>query len=142
MNKVLDLDIHNRIKALCKEGDILLGRKKYSDARARYIDALRLLPLPHTNWQAATWIYVAVGDTHFYSGNYEKMIKCFLNAVKCPEGFGNPFIHLRLGQAYFELNKIDLAADELTRAYMGAGVDIFMEDNPKYLSFLEKKIEM
>ena len=70
------------------------------------------------------------------------MMNCFVNAVQCPDGLGNPFIHLRLGQAYFELENPEKAADELARAYMGGGVDIFMEDDPKYLSFLETRIEM
>lgn len=34
------------------------------------------------------------------------------------------------------------AADELTRAYMGGGIDIFMEDDPKYLEFLETRISL
>lgn len=36
---------------------------------------------------------------------------------------------------------MDKAADEFTRAYMGAGLEIFIEDDPKYLAFLEKKLK-
>ncbi len=36
---------------------------------------------------------------------------------------------------------IEKAADELTRAYIGAGIEIFMENDPKYLEFLETNIE-
>ena len=43
---------------------------------------------------------------------------------------------------YFEQENLAQAADELTRAYMGGGMDIFMEDDPKYLEFLETKIEI
>ena len=74
-------------------------------------------------------------------GNFEKMMKCFINAVQCPSGLGNPFIHLRMGQSYYELGKMEKASDELARAYMGAGMEIFMEDDRKYLEFLETKIE-
>jgi hypothetical protein len=62
--------------------------------------------------------------------------------VQCPKGLGNPYIHSRLGQLYLEQNNVDKAADELTRAYMGGGIDIFMEDDPKYLEFLETRISL
>jgi hypothetical protein len=39
-------------------------------------------------------------------------------------------------------DKFDKAADELTRAYMGGGIDIFMEDDPRYLAFLETRISL
>ncbi|MCG8073237.1 MAG: hypothetical protein N0C86_14785 [Candidatus Thiodiazotropha taylori] len=142
MSIELDSQIHERIKVLCKEGDDLADMKLFEEARSKYIEALKLLPDNPDKWETSTWIYVAVGDTHFQTANFKKMMKCFINAVQCPGGLGNPFIHLRLGQAYFELQEMDKAADELARAYMGAGMDIFMEDDPKYLSFLETKIEM
>ena len=62
--------------------------------------------------------------------------------MQCPQGLGNPYIHLRLGQLYCEQDNLDKAIDELTRAYMGGGLDIFLEDDPKYLEFLETKIKL
>ncbi|HHX5418376.1 TPA: tetratricopeptide repeat protein, partial [Acinetobacter baumannii] len=87
-----------------------------------------------------TWIYVAMGDMYFHLKDYEQAFKCFYNAVQCPQGLGNPYIHLRLGQLYYEEGYFDDSADELTRAYMGGGLGIFLEDDPKYLDFLETKI--
>lgn len=43
---------------------------------------------------------------------------------------------------YFENENLDKAADELARAYMGGGIEIFMEDDPKYLEYLETKIDI
>lgn len=142
MSPELAPDLHAKIKLLCKEGDDLAGQKLFAEARAKYIGALKLLPDQRSDWEASTWIYVAIGDTHFYAGNFEKVMKCFFNAVQCPGGLGNPYVHLRLGQAYFELENLEKAADELTRAYMGGGMEVFMEDDPKYLSFLETRIEI
>lgn len=130
------------ITLLCKQGDELAKSNKLEEAKSKYLSALKLLPDNRDEWEAATWIYVAIGDVHFRMGNFEKCFKCFYNAVQCPKGLGNPFIHLRLGQMYYEQGNRDKAADELTRAYMGAGLDIFMEDDPKYLEFLETKIEI
>ena len=36
-----------------------------------------------------------------------------------------------------QLGQMDKAQDELTRAYMGAGRDIFANEDPKYLAYLE-----
>ena len=135
-------DAYEKITALCQYGDQLIKAGDHAEGRKQYLDALRLLPADHANWNAATWIYVAIGDSHFLEGSFEKSWRCFVNAVQCPEGLGNPFIHLRLGQTCFELGKLDKAADELTRAYMGAGLDIFREDDPKYFDYLQTRIEI
>lgn len=130
------------IQRLSKEGNQLADAKKYDEAKTCFIQALRLVPEPHQDWEAATWLYAAVGDMHFHLGNPEKVMRSFTNAVQCPGGLGNPFVHLRLGQSHFELKNFEKAADELTRAYMGGGLEVFMEDDPKYLVFLETKISL
>ena len=61
-------------------------------------------------------------------------------AVHCPDAIGNPFLHLRLGQCQFELDSLDRAADELARAYLGAGSDIF-EGADKYFAFLKTRLK-
>jgi tetratricopeptide (TPR) repeat protein len=134
--------VHEQIAELCEEGDALASAGRLDDARQKYIAALKLLPGEPRHWEAATWIYVALGDVHFRSQNFDKAFKCFYNAVQCPKGLGNPYIHLRLGQLYLELGDVDKAADELTRAYMGGGINIFMADDPKYLEFLETRISL
>ncbi|MFZ6776522.1 hypothetical protein ACO0LD_06780 [Undibacterium sp. Ji83W] len=134
--------IYTQIVELCKSGDALVKESEYLFAKEKYVSALRLVPEKHQDWEAATWIYVAIGDVNLKLDDKEKALKCFINAVQCPKGLGNPYIHLRLGQLYFEQNYFEKAADELTRAYMGAGIEIFMEDDPKYLEFLETKINI
>ena len=134
--------IHQQISALCSQGDELAEQGDLDAAKQQYIAALRLLPDNPIDWEAATWIYVAIGDIHFRTNHFDKAFKCFYNAVQCPKGLGNPYIHLRLGQLYYGQGNFDKAADELTRAYMGGGLDIFLEDDPKYLEFLETKIKL
>jgi len=133
---------HQQITALSDEGNSLANSGQFELAKKKFFEALTLVPEPHTDWKAATWLYTALGDMHFHLRNYEKVMKCFTNAVQCPEGLGNPFVHLRLGQAFLEIGNPEKAADELTRAYMGAGLDIFLEDDPKYIEFLESKIKL
>ncbi len=52
----------------------------------------------------------------------------------------NPAVHLRLGEVYFELENFEKAADELARAYMAEGKDVFEDEDPKYFAFLATKI--
>lgn len=140
--KHLNNEIYQKVLTLCKAGDDQAAKGKLEEAKDSYLDALELLPSNHKEWEAATWIYVAVGDVHLRLGNYEKAFKAFYNAVQCPTGLGNPYIHFRLGQLYFEQENWEKATDEFVRAYMGAGLGIFMEDDPKYLEFLETKIKI
>ena len=72
----------------------------------------------------------------FSCGNYVEASRSLSNAMHCPGALGNPFLHLRLGQCRYELGEEARAADELMRAYMGTGVDIFAHEDPKYLAFL------
>ncbi|PHV09455.1 hypothetical protein CSQ89_21670 [Chitinimonas sp. BJB300] len=39
----------------------------------------------------------------------------------------------------YEGSIFENAADELAKAYLGGSADLFMEDDPKYLKFLETK---
>lgn len=96
--------------------------------------AWKLIPEPKDNWEASTWLLAAIGDACFLSNNFRSGNDAFAYATRCPGGFGNSFIHLRLGQCQFELGNLDAAADELCRAYMGAGSEIFSHDNPGAVS--------
>src|SRR5437588_12340939 len=111
--------LYAEVHALCEQGDEIMKAGDFESAKQKYLAALYLLPEDHKNLEAATWIYVAIGDAHFKMGNYEKSFKCFFNAVRCPEGADNPYIHLRLGQNYYEQGKLEKAAGEFTKAYTG-----------------------
>jgi tetratricopeptide (TPR) repeat protein len=89
--------VHEQVAELCKEGDALASAGRLDGAKHKYIAALKLLPGEPRRCEAATWIYVALGDVHFRSQHFDKSFKCFYNAVQCPKGLGNPYIHLRLG---------------------------------------------
>jgi tetratricopeptide (TPR) repeat protein len=136
----LDEATHATIRNLCAKGDELVLQKQFEKAFCFYRDALNLVPKPVEEWEATTWILVAIGDLYFLAGKIEKAVGAFEDAVRCPGGLGNPFIHLRLGECHFELGNQDRAADELTRAYMGGGKQIFEKEGPKYFAFLSNRI--
>ena len=137
----LDDVTHEREKMLCAEGDSLAESQRYNAAIEKYEAALMLLPKPESNWDAATWIFTAIGDAYFLLRDYRQAYAAFSNATHWPGGVGNPFIHLRLGEIQLELGNEIVAADELTRAYMGAGRKIFEDEPPKYFDLLKKKLK-
>jgi tetratricopeptide (TPR) repeat protein len=134
--------IHEKIKSLCKTGDFFAEHDEFSAALEQYWAAWDLLPQPQTNWEAATWILAAIGDANFLGRDFQAGRDNLSLAMHCPDAIGNPFLHLRLGQCQFELGDLDRAADELTRAYMGQGDEIFDGEDPKYFEFLKTRIEM
>lgn len=141
MERDLDPDLGARIDLICESGDAAAEAGDLADARAWFFDAAELVPEPKHDYAAATWIYTAIGDVDFQAGDWAGARAALEFAVHCPDGLGNPFIHLRLGQALFELGEHDRAADELMRAYMGAGRDIFDDEDPRYFAFLSTRAD-
>jgi len=137
----LDDIVYQRIKSLCAEGDKFAEQRDFSRALQVYWTAWDLLPEPKTEWEAATWILAAIGDANFLGGDFVAGRDNLSNVMRCPGAMGNPFLHFRLGQCHFELGNLDKAADELTRALMGAGEEIFQENDPKYWTFLKTRLK-
>jgi tetratricopeptide (TPR) repeat protein len=134
-------ELHSRIADLTKSGDGLVDAGSYADALLSYHAAWELLPTPKEVWEAATFILVAIGDAHFFSGSHQQSLNAYGSALLCPDGLGNPYIHLRRGEAFYELGEIAIAQDELARAYMGAGAEIFEAEEDKYFDCLKSVLE-
>jgi len=130
-------DVYERLEALCAGGDELAQAGAHQAALSLFLEALRLIPEPMLDDEATTWVCAALGDTYFHLGDDERARAALLDAVQAPAGLGNPFIHLRLGQCQFELGNTRRAGDELARAYMGAGEELFADEDAKYLRFLK-----
>jgi tetratricopeptide (TPR) repeat protein len=135
----LDDETYAEITRLCEEGDSLAGEAKYESAVAEYNKAWKLVPEPKNSWEASTWILAAIADACFLMGKGKSARQALEYAMTCPGAVGNPFLHLRLGQVLFDANEKDAAVDELMRAYMGAGAEIFEKDEPKYFEFLKTR---
>ena len=133
----LNESIHDEITKLCEQGDSLVRSGDFRGALRLFHRSWKLLPEPKEDWDASMWILSAIGDAHFFLGDFQNVIAALSNTVHCPNGLGNPFVHLRLGEAAFELGQMDRAKDELTRAYIGAARDVFANEDPKYIAYLE-----
>ena len=80
----LDDHIHDQLKALCVEGDVLAEDAQYAAALEKYWAAWDLLPEPRTDWEAATWILAAIGDANFQAGDFATGRDNLSNAMRCP----------------------------------------------------------
>jgi tetratricopeptide (TPR) repeat protein len=138
----LPASIHSRIQALCGDGDRLAEARRFEDAVASYNQAWELVPAPKNKWNASTWIMAAIGDACFLGGYATSALEALRYAMHCPDGIGNPFLHLRLGQVLLDRGESDEAADELARAYMGGGREIFADEEARYLTFLGTRMKL
>lgn len=138
MTEDLPSHTYERIKALCADGDQYVDDGKPYLALPKFEEALSLVPAPIEKWEASTWILTAIGDTYWSMNEFEKARNALAEATRCAGGLGTPFIHLRLGQALFELGNLERAKDNLARACMGGGLEIFQGEDPKYLAFLKQ----
>jgi tetratricopeptide (TPR) repeat protein len=138
----LDPGAYAEITRLTDQGQALFDEGKLDEARRVFMQAWALIPDPKSEWEATTWLAAAIGDIDFLNGYYTTARKGLEFAMLCPGGLGNPFLHLRLGQTLFELGEEDRAADELMRAYMGAGEEIFTDQDPKYQAFLATRAKL
>lgn len=137
----LSASVHQQIQSLAAEGDALAVERNFEEAVAFYNKAWSLVPEPKNEWEASTWLLGAIGDACFLGGYFTSASEAFSYALHCPGGFGNPFVHLRLGQSEFERSNTELAAEHLTRAYALEGKDIFAREDGKYFEFLKTRLK-
>lgn len=128
-----------KIETLSNETNDYIENEDFDKAFQSVMKALEIIPEPRTEYMESTWLFATLGDIYFLTDDFEQALTAFTDAVQCPEGLGNPFIHLRLGQCQFELNNLDKAADELMRAYMADSSEIFESEDPKYFDFLKTR---
>lgn len=130
------------IEKLSEEGNALAERDDFDGAIKKFEQALAIVPAPKNDYEASTWLHASIGDMYFLKGDYETSAGSFYDALNCPDGQMNGFVHLRLGEDLFELNQKDKSLDHLLRAYMLEGREIFAGEDEKYFKFLSEKVEL
>lgn len=131
-----------QIEKLSEEGNALAERDDFDGAIKKFEQALAIVPSPKNDYEASTWLHASIGDMYFSKGDYETSANNFYDALNCPDGQVNGFVHLRLGEDLFELNQKDKSLDHLLRAYMLEGREIFEGEDEKYFKFLSEKVEL
>lgn len=144
MGNLLELDskTHKAIQEFCSLGDKFANSRDFEAAIGEYNKAWELIPNPKNEWEAATWVLAAIADSAFLAEYKTSAREALEYAMTCPGAIGNPFLHMRYGQVLFDAGELNSAADELMRAYMGAGNEIFATEDPKYLAFLGTRAKL
>jgi tetratricopeptide (TPR) repeat protein len=128
----LDEALYQQITYLSERGNAFMDAGAPASAAGMFERAMDLLPEPKTEWEAATWLNASIGDALFAQEQYAAARDRFLDALNCPGGPANPFVHLRLGECCYELGETARAKDHLMRAYMLEGREIFASEPRKY----------
>jgi tetratricopeptide (TPR) repeat protein len=132
--------LEERIDRVTHEADTLAADEEHGAAVAMYMRALEMVPEPKTEWEATRWMLIGIGDACFLAGGYEQARNAFLDAMHCPNGFDDGFIHLRLAQIELELGNEEKAAQGLAHAYRKEGSELFEDEDPKYVAFMKAKL--
>ncbi|GAB3635235.1 hypothetical protein GCM10027422_08250 [Hymenobacter arcticus] len=131
---------YSQLVQLSKAGDKCMEQGDYSKAIAQFSAAFELVPEPYQDWEASLWLLTSLGEAYYFDGEYRQAHAALAKVMNVPGAIGNPLIHLRLGEVQFELGNSKQAADELLRAYMGGGKEIFEDEDEKYFDFLKQNV--
>lgn len=141
MEEELDDELYDQIESLSEDGNVFVDQDDYIAALKKFEEALALVPEPKTKWEAAFWLYASIGDMYLFLEDYKASADAFYNALNCPDGQESAFVHLRLGEALFEIDEKEEALDNLLRAYMLEGKELFKDEEEKYYDFLKNNVE-
>jgi len=137
----LEPGLDAQVKEICDEGDVLIEMGELQQAFQNFSEALSLVPEPKEEYRVTAGILAGLGDVYFHAKSFVQGKEVLGDAMHCTGAIGSPFLHLRLGQCQLELGDLDRAADELARAYMGAGAELFSQEDPRYFDFLKTRLE-
>lgn len=137
----LDDELYEQIESLSEEGNEFVEEDDYAAALNKFKEALALVPEPKIKWEAAFWLYAGIGDMCLFLEDYKASADAFYHALNCPDGQESGFVHLRLGEALFEIDKKEDALEHLLRAYMLEGKELFNDEEEKYYDFLKNNVE-
>ncbi len=137
----LPSETFSTIREKAKDGARRMEAGDFRGAFDLFVAALTALPAPKERWNATGWLLVALGENSIRAGNFKSAEAPLTDAMLCPGTVGNPWVHLRLGQVRFEMGQTDQAANELARAYMGGGREVFEGQDVKYFALVEKVLK-
>ncbi len=132
----LDDALSLKINNLSEMGNLLMDNGSYDKAINFFSDAIALLPLPTQQWEAGTWLYTAIGEAYYFKHDYENAKNNLYDALNCADSTDSAFTYLRLEQSLYELGDLACAKENLLKAYMLEGNEIFDDEEAKYFNLL------
>lgn len=128
--------LQSELDALALAGNAFADQGDYGGAITLFRRGFDLIPLPREGRSASLWFAVAIGDMQWHCKDYRASLDTWRDALILYGGFGNPFVHLRRGQALLELGDEAEASNELLRALLIGGEDVFAREELDYWVFI------
>ncbi len=141
-------EICEKLDILAEAGNQFEADGQRGEALAVWKEGLALIPEPQQFYGETVWFLASIGDVYFQQGDYKEALACFDSARGnlSGDGYGNPFVMLRLGECFLETGDEKNALEYLLRAYMLEGRDIFEgddgDDEMKYFEFLRTHVDL
>ncbi|WP_156398920.1 MULTISPECIES: tetratricopeptide repeat protein [unclassified Methylobacterium] len=139
MDSLLPDAIFKDVEDLSECGNTHMQAGLYDAAVVVWQQALRLLPPPQAQWDAALWLHASIGDAFRAKGEIAAALDSFQNAARCADGAVNPFVLFSIGACNVDSGHEDVAVDPFLRAYMLEGEGIFEGQDPEYIKVLQKR---
>lgn len=133
--------IFEKVEELSDLGNDYIESEDYDNAIEKFNQAIELLPKPKDQWEAYAWLLASMGDAFYLKNEFQKALDLFMGSYSSEDMLDNPFVLLRIGQCFFNLEQYDSATEFLLRAYMVEGEDIFKEDLD-YLKWLGTRVKL
>ena len=139
MDSLLPDAIFKDVEDLSECGNTHMQAGLYDAAVVVWQQALRLLPPPQAQWDAALWLHASIGDAFRAKGEIAAALDSFENAARCADGAVNPFVLFSIGACNVDSGHEDVAVAPFLRAYMLEGEGIFEGQDPEYIKVLQKR---
>ena len=131
----LPRDAARFITDLAARGDQFMDRGLYQSAAQVWTQALDLLPAPRSDWEAALWLDVSIGEAWWRAGKLGPAHDHLRDAMN-EGGARHPYALMRLGMVLADLGDAPGAIEHLLRAMALGGSELFEGEDPKYLALL------
>lgn len=142
--KELPAEVLDRINELSEAGNDAIDEDDFDAAVSAWEEALELVPAPQEYYVESVFLNASIGDAYFLQDNFDTALAYFLAAKSnvAENAFFSPFLMLRLGQCYLELEDEAEAKAFLLRAYTLDAKDIFEDEDEKYFTFLSSNADL
>jgi len=126
------------VERLIEKADKQQDYGNYNKASALYERAFAELRMPKEEQPEYLEIMTALADNNIFQDKNGEALKLYETIMKHPDADAMPYLHLRRGQAAFDIERKELAASELQRAYELGGEKIFEGEGEVYLSLAKE----
>lgn len=140
----LSEELAERIQVLRERGEDLFDDGKFRKAIRIWTEALALVPEPRNLYEETFLLEMSLGDGYYMLNNFRRSLVHLYNAKGNIEtnAYEDPFLMLRIGQVFFELEQDKEAKEFLIRAYVLEGPDIFSGEEDKYFKFMNAHLSI